>query len=395
MPKRKTLPKDFDKMLRSASLGELQAVFDHCLIEARGGFSRHTAIGFIECPGALVEWLVGQGLDIDAADDYGATPLWTCAYLGRADRIPRLLSLGADIERVRQSSGTPLHAAAGLQRVEATRVLLAYGADVHAMNRMGQTPLLHALGRTNKADIAAMAQVAKLLLGAGAVVTDEMREALQRVGKDFEVHRESIDPASLAETMSGLAELRRLFGAVPAASRQGSAGIGANALPAGLWPQQHQALWGLMGSSRGGVFGAAPGAMGRSRAGVAPIALPAGTWQQQHQALWNLLVPSRGAAATVQGEVIRITGSVAREILGNRSANWDDAFKVMLADLPVQLGSGNPLPPIDLREAQCLSRALRSGQGDGEQVYRLAELAVAWVASNLMPIPMTEPGHRR
>lgn len=54
MPKRKTLPKDFDQMLKSASLDELKAVFGKCLIDARGGYAKRTAIGFPECPDALI-----------------------------------------------------------------------------------------------------------------------------------------------------------------------------------------------------------------------------------------------------------------------------------------------------------------------------------------------------
>jgi hypothetical protein len=352
MPKRKTLPKDFDKMLESASLDELEAVFDKCLIDARGGYAKHTAIGFVECPDALIVWLVEQGLDVDAADDYGTTPLWERASLGRAAQIPLLLSLGADVEHEREHSGTPLHGAAGRQRLQTTRALLEHGANVHAVNGMGQTPLLHALSLTNNVDIAEMAQVAKLLIDAGAVVTGETRKAVERIGQDFEFHRESFDPDMLDETQAGLTELYRLFGVAPVATLQ-----------------RHD--------------------------GVSPIAVPAGSWQIRHQALWQLLVPSRGAAAMAQGEVIRLTGKIAREILDNGSPNWDGDFKAMLAAIPVHLGRGTPLPPGELSEVQSLAQALRSGDGDDEQLNRLSELAVAWVASNPTPIPLAAPGYRR
>lgn len=399
MPKRKSLPKDFDKMLQRASLDELKAVFDHCEIDARGGFSKHTAIGFGKCPVALVAWLVKQGLDVDAVDDYGATPLWASAYLGRAAQIPRLLALGADIERARRSSGSPLHGAAGIQRVEATRVLLEHGANVHAMNRMGQTPLLHALSRTNEGDISEMVQVARLLIHAGAAVTDEMRTAVERIRKDFEVRRDACDAEVLDETQVGLAELCRLLGVAPAAPKPRHDSHSPIVLPPGV--RQHQALWALLAPSQRTTatvqaeeIRIAPAAPHQRLDGPSPpssITLPAGAWQQQHQTLWAQLVPPRGAAPTVQGEVIRVTGWVAREILENGGSNWSDAFKAMLATISVHLGSGTPLPPVDLREAQLLARALRSGQGDEVQVYRLSELAVAWVASNLVPIPLAEP----
>lgn len=217
---------------------------------------------------------------------------------------------------------------------------------------MGKTPLLYALSRTENLGIPGMAQVAKLLIDAGAVVTVEMREQVERIGKNFEFHREAFNPDYLEETQAGLTELNRLFGVAAAAPRQ-----------------RHD--------------------------GASAITAPVGKWHEQHQALWELLVPSQGAAATVQGEVIRLTGKIAHEILGNGSPNWDGDFKAMLAAIPVHLGSGTPLPPSELREAQSLAQALRSGDGNDKQLDRLSELAVSWVASNPGPIPLGEPGYRR
>ncbi|AQA23836.1 putative ankyrin repeat-containing protein [Rhodococcus sp. MTM3W5.2] len=94
MARRKTLPKEFDAMLKTASLDELKAVFDRTMLDARGGSSKQTAIGFVECPDELIIWLVEQGLDVDASDLYEDTPLWTRASRGRAVQIPLLLSLG-------------------------------------------------------------------------------------------------------------------------------------------------------------------------------------------------------------------------------------------------------------------------------------------------------------
>ncbi|MDH6279895.1 ankyrin repeat domain-containing protein [Prescottella agglutinans] len=352
MAKRKTLPKDFDDMLKTASLDELEDVFDKCLLEARGGSSKQTSIGFVECPDELIVWLVEQGLDVDAADLYEDTPLWTRASRGRAEQIPLLLSLGADIQRPNRYGESPLHAAVGNQRPETTQVLLEHGADARALNGRGETPMLHGLRRTQNIFIPAMTRVATLLLDAGDAVTEDMRAAVTRIGTDFEFHRDNFNPDYLDETDAGLADLYRLFGVTPVAGR-------------------------------------------RRHDGVSPITVAAGAWQDQHQALWELLVPSSGAAATGQGEVIRLTGRIAREILDNGSPNWDRNFRSMLAALPEHYASGTPLPAGDLKEAQTLSRALKSGNGDDEQVYRLSEFAVAWVALNPMPIPLGKVNYER
>jgi hypothetical protein len=332
-------------MLRRASIDELTAVFDTRPLDARGGQTRTTAIGFPDCPDELVIWLVEHGLDVDTADEHGATPLWERAAAGRAEQIPLLLSLGADIQRARRRGGTPLHAAAARQKPETTRALLAHGADVRAVDDFGETSLLRALRSTANSTIPGMARVAELLLDAGSAVTPEMRAAVERIGRNFELHRPSFSAALLPKADAGLRELYRLFGTAPMQTRM-----------------LHD--------------------------GAAPIPVPAGSWQDRHQAFWELLVPASGAARTVQGEVIWITGRIAREILDNRSRNWDRDFRSMLGALPAHLDSGSPLPEGELAEALRLTSALRSGRGNEQQVYRLSELAVAWVCTNPEPAPL-------
>lgn len=352
MRKRKTLPKNFGELLSSASLAELQAVFRRTELAARGGYGKETAIGFLECPDELIVWLVEQGLDVDAANQYGETPLWTRAARGAAAQIPLLLSLGADIERPRAHSGTPLHGAAGRQRPETVRVLIEHGANVHATidGKPGRTPLLHGLRLTENIGIAGMAETAALLLEAGASVPDEARELVRRIGAKFEFHRPNFSRDLLDATDAGLHELYRLFDVEPVPPRL-------------------------------------------IHDGTSPIAVPDGTWQKQHDHLWELLVPPSGAAKTVQGEAIRLSGKVAHEILDNGSINWDHSFRAMADALPACFASGTPLP--ELQEAQTLAKRIRSGNGTDDELARLSELAVAWVRLNPTPLPMTSPDYHR
>ncbi|ATY15777.1 ankyrin repeat domain-containing protein [Amycolatopsis sp. AA4] len=354
MRKRKTLPKNFGEMLTSASLAELQAVFRRTELDARGGYGKATALGFLDCPDELIAWLAGQGLDVDAADHYGETPLWTRAQAGHSAQIPLLLSLGADIERPRAHSGTPLHGATSGQRAETVRVLLEHGANIHATidGRPGRTPLLHGLRHTENIDIAEMAETAALLLEAGAPVTDEARDLVRRIGANFEFHRTRFSRDLLDATDAGLRELYRLFDVEPVPPRL-------------------------------------------IHDGTSPIEMPDGTWQKQHELLWELLVPSGGAAETVQGEAIRVSGKVAREILGNGGVNWDRAFRAMIDALPGYFASGTPLPDAELHEAQALAKRTRSGNGDDDELARLSELAVAWVRLNPAPLPLASPKYDR
>ena len=126
--------------------------------------------------------------------------------------------------------------------------------------------------------------------------------------------------------------------------------------------------------------------------GRSPIVLPPGDWPQQHEALWQLLVPSKGAAATAQGEAIRISGRLANEWMGNGGINWDADFKKMAKALVELLGSGSPLPEADLAEAQAIVADISEREDD---VQRLSQLAVTWVGQNSAPIKQGKPAYKR
>ncbi len=345
-----TLPKNFDALIKAGDLAALKAVFETCDLNARGGYSKATALSFHQIPDELVRWLVAQGADINAADHYGKTPLHAHArsWCGNAALF---LELGADIEAVDHDGSTPLHAAAASYKPEAVRVLLAHGANVHAKNNRGVTPLGLALANCRPADLKPMAEVADLLLAAGDTITPDMRQSVTRVGTEFEFHRAGYNPDYVDATDAGLSHVYALFGVPPVPRR----------------------------------------AMHDDRA---PITVKTDRWQTQHGELWDLLVPSSGHAATVQGEVIRITGKLSHELLDNGGCNWDADYKTMLAALPGYLATGKPLDAAALEEIARLTHTLRDGSGD-EEPARLCELAVRWVLQNPTPMPLDAPAYTR
>jgi len=108
--------------------------------------------------------------------------------------------------------------------------------------------------------------------------------------------------------------------------------------------------------------------------------------------LWQLLVPAQGAAATLQGEIIRLSGRISHEIEGNGGINWDADFDRMVDAALVILASGQALPAADLHEAAALARELRGRNGD---TARLARMAVEWVRLNPVPFALGVVGYRR
>lgn len=109
--KRKTLPKNSDELIEAGDIAALQEVFSRCELDAQGGYSKSTALSF-NLPNEMIRWLVEQGADINATDNYGRTALHKHAmsWWGNCEL---LLELGADIEDLDYQNEIPLFAAAG------------------------------------------------------------------------------------------------------------------------------------------------------------------------------------------------------------------------------------------------------------------------------------------
>ncbi|EGV03933.1 ankyrin repeat protein [Streptococcus infantis SK970] len=351
--KRVTLPKDFNELLTDGNIDQLKAVYDKCELNAHNGrFSLCTPLHMGGVPDELVIWLVEKGLDINVPDYYGATPLYRQAILGR-DTVKLLCELGADIEKPNTYGETPLHMAAEFFHPRTVKFLIDKGANVNVENDMGRTPLASVLMVCRGIYIAQTAEIASMLLEAGAKKTSKMKERVEQIGKDFEFHREGIHPDYIEGADKGLAKLYELFDVKPVAKRI-------------------------------------------THDGVSPILVKEGSWEEQYEELWSFLIPSSGAAKTVQGEVIRIPGRVRDELDRNGGVNWDRNYRKMLQAMPHYLSLGTPLSDNDLEEAkQLISQIYGKDFNDGLRLDRLCQLALAWIKQNPEPLPLEEPSYKR
>ena len=351
--KRVTLPKDFDELLKVGDIEALKAVYDKCELTAYDGkFGLHTALHYKGVPDELVIWLVKQGLDVNIPDYYGCTPLYSQATFGM-DTVKLLYELGGDIQKPDRYENTPLHVAAEYFRPNTVRFLIEKGADVNAKNDREETPLLAALTVCGGTWVVPLAQIAEMLIKAGAEITPEMAKKVEIIGKDFEFHRENFNKDSLEDADVALSKLYDIFGVKPIAKRI-------------------------------------------IHDGVSPILVKKGTWKEQYNELWDLLIPSTGAAKTVQGEVIRITGRVDDEINRNGGINWDRSYRNMLNSLPVHFAEGNALSEKEIEESKVLiSKIDGKGLAEDGVITRLCELAVSWVILNPNPIPLGEINYNR
>jgi hypothetical protein len=346
--KKKLLPQNFAALLEDSDTDAIKAVFGTCDVDARGGYSKQTALAFDELPDELARWLVEQGASISAEDKFGETPLHSRAGSWRG-HIAVLLELGADVNAGEGVRGTALHRAAERGSAENARLLLQHGAKVSALNGDGLTPLEYALQRCNNAAIEDIATVAAILLDAGAQRTPRMKVFVTRIGTNFEFFRDRFNRDTVGSTSSALGQLYALFDVPPVPRRA-----------------MHD--------------------------GKAPIIAKSTNWQDRHQELWDLLVPSGGAAATVQGEVIRISGRIAKELDDNAGINWDADYKKMADAFLSFVGSGHALSDLKLKEAATLVSEIKR---KGGEPWRLCELAVEWVALNKMPVVLAPPQYGR
>lgn len=351
--KRVTLPKEFKDLMDEGNIEALKAVYDRCELTAHDGrFSLCTPLHMGGVPDELVIWLVEKGLDINIPDYYGATPLYRQATMGR-ETVKLLLELGADIGKPNTYGETPLHVAAEFFHPKTVKCLLEKGANVNVENDMGRTPLASVLMVCRGIYIAQTAEIASMLLEAGAKKTSAMKEKVENLGKDFEFHRESIHPDYIEAADKGLTKLYELFDVKPVEKRI-------------------------------------------THDGVSPILVKEGSWEEQYEELWSFLIPSSGAAKTVQGEVIRIPGRVRDELDRNGGVNWDRDYRKMLQTLPQYLSLGIPLSDQELEETKELIAQVHGKDfDDGPRLDRLCQLAIAWIKQNPEPLLLEKTSYKR
>ena len=346
--KKKTLPANFKELLEAKDLDALKAVFNECELNAYDRYSFKTpALSFYKIPLELMDWLIAQGADINARDEYERTPLHYHAQVNNVEKVALLLEKGADIESKAAYDETPLFAAG--YHPEVTALLIAKGANVKAKDNMNHNPMEAMLYSVQSIDISKAAKTAELYLKAGLKPTKFAKEQVTRIGEDFEFHREGFNPEYLEETDSALQQLYKLFDVPPVPKRI-----------------QHD--------------------------GKSPIVLTGETWEKRYEQAWELLVPSSGRASTVQGEVVRIAGKVNDELLRNAMGNWNKEYQKMLNAISGYLQQGNSLSEKELTEVADIQKHILEDDGTGTQ--RLCELATLWVTKNPEPMALEKVNYK-
>lgn len=313
--KNKTLPKNFEAIVKDSDLNALKAVFDKCDINAYERYGSNTALFFRNVSTDFVHWLVEQGADMHYQNTFGNTPLsqqvryksninWadlTNELLNanieynndNIDVIELLIHLGSNLEP--ETGSIPLEEACRSLNVDAVKILLKHGANpLGRIDKCSSYSLEKALHQF--APIPETLEISQLLLQLGTPITENMKEYIIVMGKRFEENK--LDPDKNAyqeyriqESQPVMQKLYHLFSVKPLKPRVIHDGVS-------------QIIFDDISDLK-----------------------------KEFSRLWDYLVPISGSAQTVQGEVIRITGRIADELYRNGGMNGIKNIKKCLIAL--------------------------------------------------------------
>jgi hypothetical protein len=287
--------------MREGDLDKLKKVYEKCAIVAHlERDDRWTTPFFYDTPCTeFYQWLVEQGLDINAAKPSGGNAL-TERSRNNNNNFEGLLKAGADTYGTK--SYNPLYYAIRFDQVENVRLLIEYGADVNPDNLHEgsvKTPLDWVLKNMKYNRVIPCSEMAEMLLDKGAKYTLDAKKIVENLNKDFEFSKKNIPTDDLRPYEDAMQKICSLFGLEPA-----------------------EAL--------------------AKHDGISPIVVAEEDNVKAFESLYYSLVPEKGACETIQGELIRLSGLIRLWLIenGGDKTRWKSKCEPMVKSLSALLQKG-------------------------------------------------------
>ena len=340
--KEEFLPKDFLELMREGDFNKLKKIYDTCAIVAHlEKDDRWTTPFFYSTPCTeFYQWLVEQGLDINAENLYGNNALTERVRYNDAN-FEGLLKAGADPYGTKRRN--PLYYAIRFDQVENVRLLLEYGADVNPDNlRDGniRTPLDWLLQNMTYKRVIPCSAMAEMLLEKGAKGAKDAKKKIEELGQDFEFSKKNIYTDDLRPYEEAMQKLYSLFGVEPV----------------------HPII---------------------KHDGKAPILVEEKDNVKAFESLYYYLVPEKGKCLTVQGELIRLSGLIRLWLLenGGDKTSWKSKCGPMVKSLSELLtkeyGSDNVISNSIKEMVDKITF-----DSEPEEADPICDLCVEWIRKN-------------
>ncbi len=347
------LPEEFYQIMRRGNFEEIKALFAdkeylNGLLESKDS-SCCPFYAYSPCT-EIYKWFVEQGFDIHFEDRCNQ-PIHEHAQCCE-NNIEGIILAGGNIEARGGSNYTPLLYSCLAIQPSSLKVLLKHGANVHvkSFNKQGAIELILRRWNGNDSKTARAMECLELLIDAGAVVEEQLKDEVIAICKDYEKRKDGMSKDTIEAYDAMMTRLCELFDVERPV------------------PNIHD--------------------------GTALITVTSEGWENQHEELWDMLVPGVGKCTTVQGEVIRIGGRISDEIFRNGGGNWDREYRKMLNAIKKYYAMGKVHDEAEHQEALALIKSI-GRDSDGEDVLRLCEINVHWVLANPRPIMLGEVNYTR
>lgn len=352
---------NIEEIASTGDIEKLEEIYEQCEIEA---FKE--MLYCIDICKETLEWIISKGMDINKYHDEVLKQ-----HIYKDGNIKLFIEHGMKPEILAEEV---LLFAAGAHRPKAVKAAIELGHDMYTKRySIGSyaTALYITLLYGDFFDFPKMEQIARLFLENGYEVSEKDKEAFIRQAEDYEFRYDAL----IKDYDEAEKDKEKDFDYLKCRSDRYKE----------KQEEIERAYYSLYE-----LLDIPPLPRYQKHDGVSEIIIPEGTIEEQFEMLYNTMVPSCGRAKSMQGETIRIIGTVNVGMQGGReNLNVDE--KRMFKHLIEFLGQGNPLSDEEIKRV----KEIRSSRLNWDKLMEIIELTIRWISMNTTPFPLPEVTYKK